>query len=112
MKLVPLREQLTANLLKRAALWSYEPNSEISDEVLIEAALSRGEVEDIQLLFKLFPITLIESVWHKELLPDERKYRHNYYLAAIFFEVPNPKQYIQPYITHESRRSRLQQLTA
>ncbi len=99
-------------LRQLGAFWSYAPDADIPDEVLIEEALRWGDVEELQALFKMFSGKEIKRVWREKMLPDERIYRHNFYLAAIFFNIQNPKRYILPLQKKYSRYGRLRQFTA
>jgi hypothetical protein len=87
---------LILRLRELGAFWSYALDANISDEVLIEEGLRWGDVEELQILFKLFAFKEIKRVWREKMLADERIYRHNFYLAAIFFNIQNPKRYILP----------------
>lgn len=98
-------------LRQLGAFWSYAPDAEISDEVLIEEALRWGDVEELQTLFKMFSVKEIKRIWREKMLPDERIYRHNFYLAAIFFNIQNPKRYILPLQKKYSRYERIRQFT-
>jgi hypothetical protein len=106
------KKRYITRLRQLGAFWSYAPDADISDEVLIEEALRWGDVEELQTLFKMFAIKEIKKVWREKMLPDERIYRHNFYLAAIFFNIQNPKRYILPLQKKYSRYERLRKLTA
>lgn len=98
-------------LRELGAFWSYAQDANISDEVLIEEALRWGDVEELQALFKMFGIKEIKKIWREKMLADERIYRHNFYLAAIFFNIQNPKRYILPLQKKYNRYERLRQFT-
>ncbi len=102
---------LILRLRELGAFWSYAPEAIISDEVLIEEALRWGDVEELQTLFKIFAIKEIKKIWREKMLADERIYRHNFYLAAIFFNIQNPKRYILPLQKKYNRYERLRQFT-
>jgi hypothetical protein len=106
------RDMLYHSLKKRGGFWSYAHQPDVPDELLIEECLRRGDVPDLKVLFSLFPRKEIAAVWKKNLLPDERLYRHNFYLACIFFNIKNPKRYIQPYLNYAGRQQRIQELIA
>ncbi len=98
MKPKPNRSDLVQKLKSLGAFWSYSPDnlSELPDNVIIEEGLRWGDVSEIQSIFKTFSPKQIKQVWREKMLPDERIYSHNYYLAAIFFDIKNPARYIKP----------------
>ncbi len=106
------KEDFITRLRQLGAFWSYAPEANISDEVLIEEALRWGDVEELLTLFKLYPLSHIRNVWREKMIPDERIYRHNFYLAAIFFNIENPKRYILSIQKKYNRYDRLIKLTA
>lgn len=103
---------LTERLRQRGAFWSYAPEAEISDTTLIEQGLRWGEVEDIQQILSLFGKERTSAVWEQTMLPDGRIYPHNYYLALIFFDLPDPKTYIRSRQNTNSRYARIAKLTS
>jgi len=106
----PVQKQpLIACLRQIGAFWSYDPQAEITDGMLIEACLRWGDVPEIQTLFGLFPLPKIRQVWREQMLPDTRIYPHNYYLALIFFDIKNPKRYILPLQKKYNRYERIKQ---
>lgn len=100
-----------SRLRQLGAFWSYAAEANISDEVLIEEALRWGDVDELQTLFKMFAVKEIKKVWREKMLADERIYRHNFYLAAIFFNIQNPKRYILPLQKRNNRYERIKKLT-
>ncbi|MFN4298827.1 MAG: hypothetical protein ACK4EX_03740 [Thermaurantimonas sp.] len=99
-------------LRQLGAFWSYAPSADIPDEVLIEEALRWGNVEELKILFKIFDTRKIKMVWREKMLPDEQIYRHNFYLAIIFFNIKNPKRYISIFQKKYNRCERLKQFIA
>lgn len=107
-------QQLTQQLKKTGAFWSYssESLSDLSDKLLIEECLRWGDVPEIIQLFSLFSVQTIQNVWEQQLIPDERIYPHNYYLAKIFFDIEKPDNYIKPLQKKYSRYERIKQFNA
>ena len=108
-QLMTAKTDLIQRLKKQGAFWSYakEGIENLPDRILIEEALRMGDVEEIQQLFRIYPIEQIKQVWHEKLIPDQRIYPHNYYLALIFFDIENPREYIKPLQKKYSRYERL-----
>ncbi len=108
------KTKLIQQLKNQGAFWSYgeEGLQNLPDAVLIETTLKMGDVPEIQLLFKLFTIEAIKAVWHQKLIPNQRLYPHNYYLARIFFDIENPEAYIKPLQKQYSRYERIKNADA
>lgn len=106
------KEILYHRLKELRAFWNYDDAPNMPDAVLIEAALRWGDVEEIQMTFDLFSADNIKKVWIEQMLPDERIYPHNFYLAAIFFDIEDPESFILPHQIKYSRYERLRQLTS
>jgi len=98
---------LTHRLRQLGAFYSYAPDAEINDNVLIEQCLRWGDVPEILQLFEMFNKQKIRKVWRETMIPDTRIYPHNYYLALIFFDIKNPKKYILPLQEKYSRYERI-----
>jgi hypothetical protein len=107
-----LKEQIFSQLLVYQAFWSYDVQklADITDNLLIEKTLLYGDVEEILLLFRVFTIQEIREVWRNSVIPDERFYPRNYYLAKIFFNIKNPARYIKPLQKKLSRYEKLNSL--
>jgi hypothetical protein len=98
------REQLRINLIdklrKENVFWSFDQSSlsEISDDVLIEKVLLYLDIDDIKLLFRLFPVKKIQPVWKDSMLSQEPMYHQlNRLYAFLFFGIQNPDKYIRDF---------------
>lgn len=101
--------ELQERLRKLGAFWNYAPDALIPAEVMIEEGLRWADVEELLMIFRLFPRPQIRAIWREKLIPDTRLYPHNYYLARIFFNIQNPKRYIVPLQKKYSRYERIKQ---
>jgi len=100
--------QLYRKLRREGLFWSYNRNIEyIGDELLIEHTLLYAEIDDMSKLFELFDFETIKSVWNKRIVPDERHYGLNYYLAMIWFDISNPVDYLKTNMVKYSRYERI-----
>lgn len=66
-----MREQIVDKLMAAGGFWSYDAASvreHISDEQLIEATLEKLDLEEIDLLFELFPAKKIKEVWRRTMV--------------------------------------------
>ncbi len=60
-----VREQITNKLIAAGGFWSYDEKSvreNLSDEQIIEGVLAKLDLEDIDLLFRLFSAKKIKAV--------------------------------------------------
>lgn len=103
------KKDLIERLKQQGAFWSYskEGLTDIPAALLIETTLRMGDVPEILKLFELYEVERIKDVWHKKLLPDQRIYPHNYYLAKVFFKIADPEAYIKPLQQRYSRYERI-----
>jgi hypothetical protein len=95
-----LRTILTENLKKENVFWSFDQPSfsEISDDLLIEKVLLHLDIDDIKILFRLFPVNKIKSVWKESMLSQEPMYHQlNRLYAFLFFEIKNPDRYFRDF---------------
>lgn len=87
--------ELYTKLKNEGKFWSYDKTLEyLSDELLIEHCLVWSDVSDIIELFKLFDFEKIKDVWNRLVVPDERYFKLNVYLAFIYFRIKDPYGYI------------------
>jgi len=106
------KKELYDKLKIEGVFWSYDwRNIEyIGDKLLIEHTLVWGDFPDIVQLFKIFETVLIRDVWNKRIVPDERYHKLNVYLAYIFFEIAEPKEYIEMNKLKYSRYEKIKSL--
>jgi hypothetical protein len=85
------------SIADKGLLWSYMTDGveDFPESVVIEQVLRMGDVEDIIMLFRLFDEENIKNVWINKLLADSRIKAQNYYLARVFFNIDNPKEFFK-----------------
>lgn len=104
-------EALYRKLADEGIFWSYDKKLDyIGDDLLIEHTLLYAEVSEIKDLFKIFDFAKIKDVWERKVVPDERHYGLNYYLALIWFDISEPKEYLQETAKKYSRYERLKHI--
>jgi hypothetical protein len=92
-----LYKSLINKLHKENAFWSYDTSKidQISDDALIEKVLLHLDIDDIQILFKLYPATKIKKVWKEKMLSQEPMYHGlNRLYSFLFFNIKQPDRYI------------------
>jgi len=95
-----LHEVLIKKLHQEHAFWSYDKSSikEISDNVLIEKVLLHLDIDDIKILFKLYPKIKIQRVWKDKILSQEPMYHGlNRLYSFLLFNIKYPDRYIREY---------------
>ncbi len=90
-KIIEKKKALTQYLDDMGALWSYriELDTILSDRELIVKSLTYLELEEMDLLFDIFPYETVRDVWIKEMLPSDYNIILNKILAYIIFDVDN-----------------------
>jgi hypothetical protein len=90
-KIIEKKKALTQYLDDMGALWSYriELDTILSDIELIVKSLTYLELEEMDLLFDIFPYETVRDVWIKEMLPSDYNIILNKILAYLIFEVDN-----------------------
>jgi hypothetical protein len=90
-KIIEKKKALTQYLDDMGALWSYriELDTILSDRELIVKSLTYLELEEMDLLFDVFPYETVRDVWIKEMLPSDYNIILNKILAYLIFEVDN-----------------------
>jgi len=96
-----IREHLLAMLQKEHAFWSYDVTSVkvMPDESLIEQTLLHLDIDELLLLFQLFPKKMIKRVWVNKIVPLEPTYHGlNRLYAFMFFNIKHPDRFLQYHI--------------
>ncbi|MCD8044004.1 MAG: hypothetical protein LUH10_13165 [Tannerellaceae bacterium] len=93
-----IKSYLEKRLLEENAFWSYEKDScrNLSDTNLIKYVLIYLDIEDINLVFQIYPKSKIKKVWLEELVPQgDYLINMNLCFAVIYFNIKKPKQYLK-----------------
>lgn len=92
-----IRNHLCEQLVKKNAFWSYDVKSfdDIPDEELIEKCFTTLDMDDIDLMFELFPRKYIQKVW-KERMAIQGEYMQmlNIMIAIYYFNIKEPEKYL------------------
>ncbi len=90
-----IKDLLLKKLKDEHAFWSYQEVKSISDDSLIENVLLKLDLNDIDLLFLIFPKNHIRRIWKERLIKmGERMYNLNNLIAMLYFQIKDPKKYI------------------
>lgn len=102
-----IKSDLLAKLKQEHCFWSFDAEaiSDISDDILIEKTLQYLDLEDIDLLFKIYPFRKVKQVWLDHLVPQEEYlYTLNRFLAWYYFKAKSPDAYIKSMATRYYNR--------
>ncbi len=92
-----IRIYLCETLVQKNAFWSYDVKSfnDIPDEELIEKCFTLLDMNDIELMFEIFPRKRILQVW-KERMAIQGEYMQmlNIMIAMYYFGIKEPEKYL------------------
>ena len=98
-----IREQILNKVLTEGGFWSYDKqsvSSGVTDDQLIEAALEKLDIDDIDLLFRLFSVRKIKSVWLRTMVVQGEYYHSlNRFYAWYYFGIRYPDRYLKSMLT-------------
>lgn len=104
MSLDKLRSQLVDKLKKEHCFWSYDNASvqDVPDDVLIELVMLYLDVDDISLLFKMFPYKRVKKAWLENVVAQGERFQNlNYFFAWYYFKARQPKRYVRSMMTRQ-----------
>ena len=92
-----IRSHLCEKLIAKNAFWSYEVKTydSIPDEEIIEKCFTILDIDDIELMFEIFPRKRILQVW-KEKMAIQGEYMQmlNIMIAMYYFGIKEPEKYL------------------
>ena len=92
-----IRNHICEQLTAKNAFWSYNVKSfdTIPDEELIEKCFTSLDIDDINLMFELYPRKQIQQVWRKRMaIQGEYMQRLNILIAMYYFDIKEPEKYL------------------
>lgn len=92
-----IRNHLCEVLVSKNALWSYDVSSydAIPDEELIEKCFTQLDMDDIDLMFELYPRKRIQRVWRERMaIQGEYMQMLNIMIAMYYFGIKEPEKYL------------------
>ena len=92
-----IRNHLCEVLVSKNALWSYDVSSydAIPDEELIEKCFTQLDMDDIDLMFELYPRKRIQLVWRERMaIQGEYMQMLNIMIAMYYFGIKEPEKYL------------------
>ena len=101
-EVIDIRPHLVEKLKQEHCLWSYDSDSiqDIPDDVLVELVMLYLDIDDIDLLFRLFDYKTVKRAWLDNVVAQgERYYNLNYFFAWYYFHAKQPRRYVKTMAT-------------
>lgn len=92
-----IKDELCRKLLKKNAFWSYDIKSidEIPDDEVIEKSFIVLDMDDIDMMFEIYPRKQIQRVWRERMaIQGEYMKMLNVMIAMYYFGIRNPEKYL------------------
>ena len=92
-----IRNYLCEQLVAKNAFWSHRVVSFdlINDEELIEKCFTVLDMDDIDLMFELYPRKRIQKVWREQMaIQGEYMRMLNIMIAMYYFGIKKPEKYL------------------
>lgn len=91
---------LLGKLKEENAMWAYNPESitveKVDDDNLIAWTMRHLDLDEIALLFSIYPKSKIKKAWRRLLVPEgEYLYTLNRFFAWYYFDAKNPDSYLK-----------------
>ena len=101
-----MKAHLVERLKEANAFWSYEQPTvkDVSDNILVELVMRYLDMDEIDLLFQLYPAKKVKQAWIENLVPDERYYVLNKFFAWYYFRAKKPAQYVKAMATRQMNK--------
>jgi len=104
------KTMLLDKLKEEHCFWSYSPESvtldNVSDDMLIEKTLQYLDLDEIAVLFQIYPYKKIKAAWLEYLVPQEEYlYTLNRFLAWYYFKAKRPDAYIKSMATRHFNKA-------
>ena len=99
-----VKPYLIKKLKQEHCLWSYENDSinDIPDDGLVELVMLYLDIEEIDLLFKLFDYKKVKKAWIENVVAQgERYYTLNCFFAWYYFHAKQPRSYVKAMATRQ-----------
>jgi hypothetical protein len=101
------RPYLVEQLKQQHCLWSYDHDAidDLPDDMLIEFVMLYLDIDEINMLFQLFPYKKVKRSWIENVVTQgERYYTLNYFFAWYYFHVKRPRAYVKAMATRQLNR--------
>lgn len=101
---IDIKSYLIEKLKQEHCLWSYENDSiqNIPNDVLVELVMLYLDIDEINLLFRLFDYKTVKQAWIENVVAQgERFFNLNYFFAWYYFHAKQPRSYVKAMATRQ-----------
>lgn len=98
------KRHLVRHLKKANAFWSYNLDSikDVPDDILVELVMLHLDLDDINILFDIYPYEFVKKAWIKNVVAQgEMYYVLNKFFAWYYFKMKKPGVYVKAMATRE-----------
>ena len=97
-----MKPYLIERLKSENAFWSYDADAikDVPDDILVELVMLHLDMDDIDLLFRLYPYRQVKRAWLENIVAQgDRYYVLNKFFAWYYFKVKKPEVYVKSIAT-------------
>ena len=97
-----MKPYLIERLKSENAFWSYDADAikDVPDDILVELVMLHLDMDDIDLLFRLYPYRQVKRAWLENIVAQgDRYYVLNKFFAWYYFKVKKPEVYVKSMAT-------------
>ena len=101
------KKELVRRLKKANAFWSYKASAikDVRDDILVELVMLHLDLDDINMLFEVYPYKFVKKAWIKNVVAQgEMYYVLNKFFAWYYFKMKKPGAYVKAMATRELNR--------
>ena len=102
MQVSEIKGYLIKRLKEDNCLWSYNYSTieDIPDDVLVELVMLYLDIDEINMLFRLYPYAVVKRAWLSNVVAQgERYYQLNTFFAWYYFHAKRPRSYVKAMAT-------------
>ena len=107
MQTAEIKPYLIERLKQDHCLWSYDQSSvkDIPDDVLVELVMLFLDIDEINLLFSIYPYNEVKQAWIENCVSQgERYYNLNTFFAWYYFHAKHPQSYVKAMATRMTNK--------
>ena len=101
------KKELVRRLKKANAFWSYKTSAikDVPDDILVELVMLHLDLDDINILFEIYPYKFVKKAWIKNVVAQGGMYYVlNKFFAWYYFKMKKPGAYVKAMATRELNR--------
>ena len=98
------KQHLIERLKQEHALWSYRQDAinDVPDDILIELVMIHLDLDDIELLFTMYPYQRVKKAWIENVVAQgDMYYVLNKFFAWYYFHAKKPGPYVKAMATRQ-----------